>query len=355
MAAAPAGLRRQRCADPGHHGGRPGQRRRRRSDAGDPAPGALPVSAAGTAQHRRHLGSDATDAIVRSGRGDAARRRQLLLARTRARSRTDRDPADGAVHLRRCRDQHARRRVLALRHLAHAQRASTTTHCRGSTWWPTPSAAPGFWQLVARARPHARASADWQATLRSTRPAARDRRSIYESENVPGGHDALGDARAYRLCAERGGPSIEARRPIQQRLLLFVRDWHGLWSAFGARPRRLAALSRAARCRTARPAGARSAREIVLSNTVGLMQALDAWVFNSRACGSPQQRGPGDPAEPFSGAVEVSAPAITAARSIRCSIARCSSSVRRARVPRCCSRRWRARRACSRSAMKVTS
>ena len=71
---------------------------------------------------------------------------------------------------------------------------------------------------------------------------------------------------------------IETRPPIQQRLLTFVRDWHGLWSACGESrdgwPRYRALLDAARRDLLAL-----GASEIVLANTIGLMQALDAWVF----------------------------------------------------------------------------
>jgi hypothetical protein len=65
---------------------------------------------------------------------------------------------------------------------------------------------------------------------------------------------------------------------VQQRLLTFVRDWHGLWSAYGEAREgwpRYRALLDAAR----RDLLALGAAEIALANTIGLMQALDAWVF----------------------------------------------------------------------------
>src|SRR5512139_39055 len=51
------------------------------SDAADGSPRALRLSAAGARQHRRDLGADAPDEACRQRRSDAARRRQLLLAR----------------------------------------------------------------------------------------------------------------------------------------------------------------------------------------------------------------------------------------------------------------------------------
>jgi hypothetical protein len=67
---------------------------------------------------------------------------------------------------------------------------------------------------------------------------------------------------------------------IQQRLLTFVRDWHGLWSAYGEHrdgwPRYRVLVD------TARgELVALGAAEIGLVNTIGLMQALDAWVFST--------------------------------------------------------------------------
>jgi hypothetical protein len=78
---------------------------------------------------------------------------------------------------------------------------------------------------------------------------------------------ALGEAAPHRNAP-----------PIQQRLLTFVRDWHGLWSACGESrdgwPRYRDLLDAARRDLLSL-----GAQEIVLNNTVGLMQALDAWVF----------------------------------------------------------------------------
>jgi hypothetical protein len=135
----------------------------------------------------------------------------------------------------------------------------------------------GFWQLVARARPHTRAGADWQAKFVAPDPRAQPSLD-FESVNVPDvmtpwelrQHIAFGLSEAV---PHRNGP------PIQQRLLLFVRDWHGLWSAYGQGREgwsRYRALLDAAR----RDLVALGAQEIVLQNTVGLMQALDAWVFH---------------------------------------------------------------------------
>jgi len=135
----------------------------------------------------------------------------------------------------------------------------------------------GFWQLVARARPHTRGGGDWQAKFIAPDPHAQSSLD-FESENVPEvmtpwelrQHIAFGLSEAV---PHRNGP------PIQQRLLLFVRDWHGLWSAHGESREgwpRYRALLDAAR----RDLLALGAHEIVLQNTVGLMQALDAWVFH---------------------------------------------------------------------------
>ncbi len=135
----------------------------------------------------------------------------------------------------------------------------------------------GFWQLVARARPHARMSSDWQPLFVPADPSSRPSLD-FECENVPEvmtpwemrAHIAFGlsEAVPHRNAA-----------PVQQRLLTFVRDWHGLWSAYGGRREgwpRYRGLLDAAR----RDLLALGAPDIVLGNTVGLMQALDAWVFN---------------------------------------------------------------------------
>ena len=80
--------------------------------------------------------------------------------------------------------------------------------------------------------------------------------------------------RSARRCHIRNAP------PVQQYLLTFVREWHGLWSALGERregwSRYRELLNSARRDLLALGAGA-----IALGNTAALMQALDAWVFNS--------------------------------------------------------------------------
>ena len=68
-----------------------------------------PVSEAGPAQHRGNLGSHAPDAALGPGGSHPARRRQLLLARARARACAGRDPAHGAIHVRRRGSKYARR------------------------------------------------------------------------------------------------------------------------------------------------------------------------------------------------------------------------------------------------------
>jgi hypothetical protein len=135
----------------------------------------------------------------------------------------------------------------------------------------------GFWQLVARARPHARVSADWQPL--PVPPDPRSRPSLdFESENVP---EVMTPWEMRAHIAFALSESIPHRNTptIQLRLLNFVRDWQGLWSAFGEQREgwpRYRGLLDAAR----RDLLALGAPELVLGNTVGLMQALDAWVFN---------------------------------------------------------------------------
>jgi hypothetical protein len=134
----------------------------------------------------------------------------------------------------------------------------------------------GFWQLVARARPHSRVSGDWQPAFVPPDPSARPSLD-FESENVP---EVMTPWEMRLHIAFALGEATQHRNapPIQQRLLTFVRDWHGLWSASGESrdgwPRYRALLDAARRDLLAL-----GASEIVLHNTVGLMQALDAWVF----------------------------------------------------------------------------
>jgi Sulfotransferase family/Aspartyl/Asparaginyl beta-hydroxylase len=135
----------------------------------------------------------------------------------------------------------------------------------------------GFWRLVARARPHARVSADWQPAF--VRPASHSQPSLdFESENVPQVMTPW-EMRAHIAFALSEALPHPRTPAIQQRLLTFVRDWHGLWSACGERrdgwPRYRALLDGARRDLLAL-----GASDVVLGNTIGLMQALDAWVFS---------------------------------------------------------------------------
>lgn len=135
----------------------------------------------------------------------------------------------------------------------------------------------GFWQLVARARPHTRTSPEWQATFVAPDPRAQPALD-FESENVP---DVMTpwEIRAHVAFALAEALPHRNTPPIQQRLLMFVRDWHGLWSAYGERregwPRYRALLDAARRDLQAFGAG-----DVVLANTIGLLPALDSWVFN---------------------------------------------------------------------------
>ena len=135
----------------------------------------------------------------------------------------------------------------------------------------------GFWQLVARARPHTRISAEWQATLVPPDPRAQPSLD-FERENVP---DVMTPWEVRAHVAFALAESLQHRNmpAIQQRLLTFVRDWHGLWSAYGERREgwpRYRALLDAAR----RDLLAFGAADVALANTIGLMAALDGWVFN---------------------------------------------------------------------------
>lgn len=135
----------------------------------------------------------------------------------------------------------------------------------------------GFWQLVARARPYMRESADWLP--RFVTPDTSSRPSLdFESQNVP---DVMTpwEMRAHVAFALSEAVPHRNSPPIHQRLLTFVRDWHGLWSACGERrddwPRYRALLD-AARDDLL----ALGTQEVKLTNTIGLMAALEAWVFN---------------------------------------------------------------------------
>jgi hypothetical protein len=134
----------------------------------------------------------------------------------------------------------------------------------------------GFWQLVARARPHSRVSADWQPAF--VAPDASSRPSLdYESVNVPEVMTPW-EMRAHIAFALSEALPHRNTPAIQHRLLTFVRDWHGIWSACGERrdgwPRYRALLDAARRDMLALGAPA-----VQLANTAGLMSALDAWIF----------------------------------------------------------------------------
>lgn len=134
----------------------------------------------------------------------------------------------------------------------------------------------GFWQLVGQARPHSRTTTNWQPRL--VLPDPQFRPSLdFESENVP---DVMTpwEMRAHVAFALSEAVPHRNAPAIQQRLLFLVRDWHGVWSACGERRQdwpRYRALLDAAR----RDLLALGAADMVLVNTIGLMQALDAWVF----------------------------------------------------------------------------
>jgi hypothetical protein len=134
----------------------------------------------------------------------------------------------------------------------------------------------GFWQLVAQARPHSHAGADWQSML--VAPDAGSRPALdFESENLP---DVMTPWEVRAHVAFALGEALPHRNiaAVHQRLAALVRDWHGLWSAYGTRregwPRYRALLDSARRDLLAL-----GAPQIALANTTGLMPALDAWIF----------------------------------------------------------------------------
>ena len=244
------------------------------------------------AQHRRNLGSHAADASVRAGRSHGACRRQLLLARARTGARADRDATDGAFHMRRCRAQHASRRVLDLRHLADAQRRQRS--CAAAD--PPGGRHRRRDRLLAARGPGAPACAGERglaAGVRSTGPGLAAVARLRVRERA-GGDDALGVAGAYRLRTQRGAAASKLGGGPAT-----VADLRaGLaWAVVCLRraPRGLAALSRPPRCRAARSAGARSCRHRARQH-----HRADAGArclgLQRRARGPPQRRGPGDPA-----------------------------------------------------------
>lgn len=134
----------------------------------------------------------------------------------------------------------------------------------------------GFWQLVSRARPHGQGG-DWPSRFVPPDPHAQPSLD-FESENAPKVMTPW-EMRAHVAFALSESVPHRNAPIIHQRLLVFVRDWHGLWSAHGEReegwPRYRELLDAARRDLLEYGAG-----EIALVNTVELMQALDSWVFN---------------------------------------------------------------------------
>jgi hypothetical protein len=169
----------------------------------------------------------------------------------------------------------------------------------------------GFWQLVARARPHARLGGDWQPTFVPADPHLPSPLD-FECENVPEVMTPW-EMRAHVAFALSEAVPHPKAPPIQQRLLVFVRDWHGLWSAYGERREgwlRYRALLDAARTELL----ALGASEITLANTAGLMQALDAWVFNVALA---DRRSDADPEVRQRPGTEPATPRTSAASSVR--------------------------------------
>ncbi len=135
----------------------------------------------------------------------------------------------------------------------------------------------GFWQLVGRARPQDRTGGEWQPIFVPPAPRAKPVLD-FESENMPVVMTPweMRAHIAFALSEARPHPNAPM---VQQRLLLFVREWHALWSAHGEdsvgwpRYRELLIAAR-------HDLLAAGAAEMLLVNTVRLMDALDAWVFN---------------------------------------------------------------------------
>ena len=134
----------------------------------------------------------------------------------------------------------------------------------------------GFWRHLGNARPHDRQTAGW--TPRLILPDQGEARSLdYESENTPAVMTPW-EMRAHIAFMESEAVPHPKMPMIHEVMLTFAREWHALWSCYGVsrtgwpRYRSLLDVARAG-------VVARSANTVVLRNGVGLLEALDAWVF----------------------------------------------------------------------------
>ncbi len=207
-----------------------------------------------------------------------------------------------------------------------------------------------FWEHMRNARPGGRELPGW--TPRLIEPGTAAPRLDFESQNLPAVMTPLGNSRAHRVHAVGGNASPEDRtgvrcarhvRPRVARAVVLLRG----------RSRRLDALSRVAGRDPAGLGGARRRRGRVAqrrgsdgrARRVGLRTGVGR---------STQLRGSGGTAESRR-TITRRHQRSSAKSAIRCSTVRCSSSHRREPGRRSCSKRWRSRHRCSRSATRATS
>ena len=302
----------------------------------------LAISASGAGKSRRGARAHAPDAPVRQCRSQAAYRSGLLLDRAHARARADRDHAERALLLRRRRHQHGRRRMLDLRYLAPAPRASTTaTQSRVSIWSSIRSAATvsGTWSRVdvrimslRQAGPRA-----LRHPLRTARSGARVR--IGQSAE---GDESVGIADAYRRFCSPNRSRIRTCRCCSSRPC--VSCVAGRHCGRARRCRRCAIRTIEAVRDEFLADVRRLGREIMLRNEVTLTAAMQAMVTQAALSG-------GSFAPPRAAATRRPGSVGATANSID----RYSSSRRRAPARPCCSRRWPRRQTSTRSATRATA
>lgn len=134
----------------------------------------------------------------------------------------------------------------------------------------------GFWELAAGGRTPGRPRPDWAPETVSYTPG-RVPELDYERVNLPLVLTPweLREHIVFLLGESQPHPRLAA---VQQALLLFARRWHALWSCHGEDrdgwPRYRKVLDESWRGLLAR-----GADQIRLKNGIGLMLALEAWIF----------------------------------------------------------------------------
>ena len=150
----------------------------------------------------------------------------------------------------------------------------------------------GFWEHVRSARPHDREIPGW--TPRACRPIPNYRPQLdYETENFPNVMTPWEIRSHYALLLSESTPHASLQA-IQQALLAFSRRWHALWSRFGESRSGWPRYRNAIEAARLDLAGC-GARQVVLRNGLGLMDALNAWIFepalaDRRAAAVPDDR-----------------------------------------------------------------